>query len=164
MHKKRSAMDVDELLMLAVRAIRQNNSKQAMEYTKRALDTAPDNAQAHHVLGGLHASNGDFAQAVGAMTRAVELDPQLAVARFQLGLLHLTSGRVPEASTIWDPLETLGEDHPLHLFKKGMLHLVANEFQQCIDDLERGISLNTENAALNRDMHKVVERARRALA
>lgn len=163
MSKKRSALDVDELLMFAVRAIRQNKPEQAMKYTKRALKTAPDNAQAHHVLGGLHASNGDFDQAVGAMNRAVELDPDLSVARFQLGLLHLTSGRIPEASAIWDPLDTLGEDHPLYLFKKGMLHLVKNEFQQCIDTLERGIPLNTENAALNKDMQKVVERARQAL-
>ena len=163
MKKKRSTLDVDELLMLAVRAIGKNDTKQAMDYVGRVVALAPENAQAYQLLGGLHASSGRFEQAAAALTRALDLDPRLSVARFQLGLLHLTSGRIPEATIVWDPLDTLGEDHPLHLFKRGMLHLIRDEFAQCVDDLERGISLNTESPALNKDMRNVIEKARRAI-
>ena len=163
MEKKPSTLDVDELLMLTARAIGKNDSKQAMDYVGRVLELAPENAQAYHLLGGLHASSARVDQAVAALTRALDLDPQLSVARFQLGLLQLTSGRIAEAAIVWHPLDSLGEDHPLHLFKRGMLHLIRDEFTQCVDDLERGISLNSENHALNKDMRKVMERARRAI-
>jgi Flp pilus assembly protein TadD len=159
---KGPSLDVEELLMLATRATQRGDTRKALSTLQRALAKAPDNAQAHLLLGGLQASAGRIDQALRFMTRAVELEPGFAAARFQLGLLHLTSGDVAQAENIWQPLQQLAEDNPYRLFKQGMLHLVRDEFADCVANIEAGIEHNHENKALNREMARIAERARRA--
>lgn len=163
MSPRSSDMDVDELLMLAARATRRDETQRALDYVSRALQLQPTNAAALHLRGGLHASLRDYGRALQDFERAVECDPDLGVARFQLGLLHLTSGRITEADAAWQRLDELAESHPLRLFKQGMLHLVRDEFQDCLEALQRGMTANRENQSLNRDMQVIVTRVQAAL-
>lgn len=157
-----SRLDDQELLHLALRASNENHHEEAINYLKQAIELAPKNAKAHYMLGAEHAEIGLYDRAAEEMAKAVDLDSNLVTASFQLGLLHVTSARVKEAEEAWKPLDKLGEDNPLYLFKKGMLHLVRDEFEECIATLEKGISLNTFNEALNNDMRRVVNDARSA--
>lgn len=155
-------LDVDELMHLALHATNHDQPGQAVEYLKRVVELDPDHGKAYYLLGALHAEIGLYDRAVEEMSRAVELEPDLPTAHFQLGLLHATSGRVAEAETAWRPLDALGENDPLFLFKRGMLHLLNDRFAECIEDLTRGISLNTMNEALNNDMQRIVAEAEKA--
>jgi tetratricopeptide (TPR) repeat protein len=149
-------LDADELLHLAIRASESGQHEESLSCLKRALEQAPKNGKIHYMLGAEHAQIGLYDRAAEDMAKAVELEPELYTAHFQLGLLHITSGRVAQAESVWTALDKLSPDHPLYLFKTGMLHLARDEFDQCAQNLKRGISLNTSNAALNNDMQRIL--------
>jgi len=155
--KTASKLDDQELLHLALRASNENRHEDAINYLKQAIELAPDNAKAHYMLGAEHAEIGLYDRAAEEMAKAVELEPGLVTACFQLGLLHITSARVAEAEEAWKPLDKLGEKNALYQFKKGMLHLARDEFDESIAALEKGISLNNFNEALNRDMRGMLQ-------
>lgn len=156
MPAKGQRLDVDELLHLAIHASQQNQYEQTIEFLKHALEIDGSNAKVHYLLGAQHAEIGLYDRAAEDMARAIELDPTLVTARFQLGLLYLTAGRVTEAANTWLPLNTLGVDHPLYLFKAGLEHLVRDEFDACIEALQKGINANKINNALNTDMQRII--------
>ena len=159
-----SAPDAEELLHLALAAMRENRDDDAIAHLKRGIAVAPDDGNLHYLLGSLHAQAGRHERAIDEMSKAVRLAPQLETARFQLGLLQLTSGGVDAAVATWSALDALDAGHPLRLFKTGLLHLVRDEFAECIDALRRGIADNDRHPALNRDMQRVVGKAEAALA
>jgi tetratricopeptide (TPR) repeat protein len=153
-------LDDEELLHLALRASNENRHEEAIAYLKQAIELSPGNAKAHYMLGAEHAEIGLYDRAAAEMAKAVQLDPGLVTAQFQLGLLHITSARVQEAEEAWKPLDKLGANNPFYLFKTGMLHLARDEFEACIEALEKGIALNQQNPALNNDMRRVIDDVR----
>lgn len=150
------SLDAEELLHIALAASKQGRSEDVIRALKRAIELAPEDGRLHYMLGAEHAQLGLYERAIEEMHRAVEIAPQLDTAHFQLGLLHITSGRVQEAADAWRALDGLGEANPLYLFKTGLLHLARNEFQECGTYLRRGMAANTSNAALNKDMERVL--------
>lgn len=149
-------LDADELLQLAIRASGADNHEESISYLKRAVGVAPKNGKVHYMLGAEHAQIGLYERAMEEMKRAVDLEPTLYTAHFQLGLLLVTAGRPDQAKAAWQALDNLGPNDPLYLFKSGLLHLVSDEFPQAMDQLKKGLSLNTTNEALNRDMRRVL--------
>ena len=166
MHAQRgNPFDTDELLHLAIRATDNNQTDKAIEYLKQILDMEPKNGTALYFLGAVHAGLGMYERAVADMSTAMALNPNLPpTAPFQLGLLYMTMQRVDEARQTWSALDDLGEQDPLFLFKRGMLHLAEDQFDECISDLQQGISLNEAHEHLNRDMQGIIERAEAARA
>lgn len=159
MENKASRLDADELLHLALN-VSKDNAESAITYLKRALELAPADARVHYLLGAEHAQIGMYDKAAEEIALAVSLDPKLYTAHFQLGLLHLTSGNTEEALNAWKALDVLEESNFLLIFKKGLSHLIKDELQPGIDCLERGISLNSINPALNKDMMRVIAEVR----
>jgi len=154
-------LDAAELTHLAIKALRQKRDDDALAFLRRAIERDPNDAKPYVLIGGILASNRQYAEAIQAMTRAVALDPQLWGARFQLGLLHFTSGDVPQARSVWQALDDLDENHPLRLFKTGMLHIANWEFDQCVATIERGIA-RCDTPSLNKDMRLVIDKAKAA--
>jgi protein O-GlcNAc transferase len=64
-----------------------------------ALQAAPDNAGAWHLLGQLLHGEGDTQAAITHITRALQLDPSLAGAAFNLAVLYEQAGHPGEAET-----------------------------------------------------------------
>lgn len=158
-------LDIDELMHLALRAVNGNQDDLAIDYLKQVIERDPSNGLAYYLLGAVHAGLGMYDRAAEEMTKAIHVDPNVPpTAYFQLGLLQLTLGRIAEAEEVWQALDNRGEDDFLFLFKRGMLHLVADEFEACVHDLQRGIELNDFNEKLNVDMRKFVAKAQAAMA
>lgn len=151
-----TALDDDELLHLVLHAMRGDRHEEAINLLKRTLETYPESAQAHYLLGAERAQIGLYERAVDEMATAVRLDPRLATARFQLGLLHLTAGRHQEAQSVWTPLDQLAASDPLRVFMSALVHLIRDERAQCIDALRHGIEVNKANQALNDDMRRLL--------
>lgn len=154
-----TTLDGEELVHLAIKASEGGNHEAAISYLKRALDLAPNNVNAHYLLGAEHAELGMFERAIADMQQAVELGITLPTAHFQLGLLHISSGHPSEAIEAWKSLDKLGPENPLYLFKTGLIHLANDEFPECIAALEKGIEANTEHDALNHDMRNILHQA-----
>jgi tetratricopeptide (TPR) repeat protein len=151
-------LDPEELIRLAVAASDRNDSAQAISLLKRAVAAQPDFAHAHYLLGAEHAQLGMFERAIEDMTSALQYDPDLHAARFQLGLLLLTSRQPDKAADVWQPLDGLGPEHYLVRFRDGLIRLARDDFDGCEACLRAGVAANTENAPLNADMEKILEK------
>ncbi|WP_157215369.1 tetratricopeptide repeat protein [Flavisphingomonas formosensis] len=124
------------------------------------LGEFPRDPRLHFLEGSLLAARQDYAQARLAMRKAVDIAPDFAIARFQLGFLLLTSGEAHAAQEAWGPLFGLPDEEPLRLFARGLSHMIRDEFDEAIEHLERGITRNTENLPLNRDMRLLIDEMR----
>lgn len=156
-------LDTEELQHLALEAMGHGDNKEALALLKQAVASDQSNGQVFYLLGAVHAQIGMYERAIVDMSRAVELLPDLYPAHFQLGLLYLTSGKVEEAKAAWKPLEALDSEHPFELFRKGLEFLVVDDFEACIQYLEKGIERNQINLPLNEDMAKVIKSSQEAL-
>jgi tetratricopeptide (TPR) repeat protein len=125
---------------------------------RRAVLNDPRNGELRYLLGVEMAQQRDYDGAVLELSAAIALSPYLHVARFQLGLLHLTLAQPQHCVAVLAPLESLEDDAPLKLFKRGLEALIKDDFADCLQQLRRGIELNTQNEPLNRDMALLIER------
>ena len=129
-----------------------------LEQLRQAALQDPRNGRLRYLLGAEMAQQRDYAGAVLELSAAIALDPFLHAARLQLGLLHLTRNEPQHMLTVLAPLEELQDDSPLKHFKRGLEALARDDLSSCLAALRHGIGLNTQNAALNRDMALIVER------
>lgn len=148
----------EEALQRASAALAAHDTATAFAALDDALVAQPGSAVPHFLRAAEFARTGRIDDAENAFTLALVQDPSLHIARFQLGLLHLTSGKPAHAILAWQGLDSLPETHALRLFAKGLAQLAQDRFDEARDALERGMRANTDNAALNEDMGKVIEK------
>jgi tetratricopeptide (TPR) repeat protein len=132
--------------------------------TDRLIGRYPDDPRLHFLRGSILAGIGRSIEALPALRRAVDLAPDFAIARFQLGFFQLTSGEAADALGTWGPLAFLPDDHYLRIFVGGLTHLIRDEFADAIEQLEKGIALNSENPPLNRDMQLIIDQTKPLLS
>lgn len=125
---------------------------------RRALAANPGSSQLLYLVGAELAQLGQYDDATAALTSAVAIDPSLHTARLQLGLLHLTLGQSERSVAVLASLDALADDNPLRHFKNGLQALAADQLDECVASLRRGIALNHTNAALNDDMMRIITR------
>lgn len=164
MSTSESALDAEELMHLALRAMDADNNEEAITYLKRALVLAPNEGRLHFLLGAVHAEIGLDERAIAELTRAAQLAPELHTAHFQLGTLLLKHGEVDRATQAWRPLDVLDRNHPLYLFKSALTRLAEGDYAQCIAELKQGIARNDENEFLNVEMREVLAKTEALLA
>ena len=163
MNTQDSLLDTDELLHLAINASESNNVDNAIKYLKEAVQLSPDNGKVHFLLGAMHAEIGLYDRAIADMASAIKYEPSLYTAVFQLGLLYMTQGNLSDAEKTWEGLDELGDTNYLYLFKTGLLMLSNNDFENAIEYLDKGISVNKENMPLNKDMLRVLTQTKENL-
>ena len=156
-------LDAEELMHLALEAMKHDRDDEALLFLKRALAQEPEDGRVHYLLGALHAALGMTGRAITEMTRATELRPDLGLARFQLGLLHMTAGESEQARSAWVPLNQLSEDDALRVFGDGMTRFLDADYGAAIALLKRGIELDESAESLNANMMQVIEHAQAAL-
>lgn len=131
-----------------------------LQRLRAAIVRDPVNAELRYLLGAELAQRREYSEAVQQMRAALDIDPKLHFARLQLGLLYLSMSQPDVSLAIWAPLEELDENAPLKAFKRGLEALIRDDFPACIGFLQRGISLNKQNAPLNYDMSQLIDRVR----
>lgn len=151
------SLDGEELLHLALQASGTGQHENAVLLLKRLLAQEPENTRALYLLGAEHAQIGLYDRAKEEIRKAIDLDPSMHAARFQLGLLHISSGEVSSGLEVLAPLSRVADNEPFYSFARGLEFLVRDEFTECRDALEQGISANNTNVPLNDDMRKILE-------
>jgi len=152
-----STLDQRELIHVALDAIKRQDGGMALACLKEATARPDSIAISHFLLASQYAQLQMMDRAVEEFEAAIAMDPGLAIARFQLGLLLLSSGNAERANDVLTPLTVPGGDEALAHFANGLLHLIRDEFSETVRYLNEGIRLNTENAALNNDMQKIID-------
>lgn len=150
------SLDSEELLHLALQASRTGQHENTVLLLKRLLVEEPNNARALYLLGAEHAQIGLYDRAKEEIGKAVDLDPGMHAARFQLGLLYISSGQVAPALDVLAPLSLAPDNEPFYSFARGLEFLVNDQFSECREALELGISANKSNEPLNDDMRKIL--------
>jgi tetratricopeptide (TPR) repeat protein len=154
-----SALDAEELMHLALRALDADANEEAITFLKRALVLAPNDGRLHFLLGAVHAEIGLDERAIVELSRAVELAPELLTAHFQLGALFLRRGDADRAAQAWRPLAALDRNHPLARFTSALTRLAEGDYTQCIAQLRQGLASDAVEDALRAEMHEVLSRA-----
>lgn len=151
-------LDVEELLHLAIHYSEKGQHEKAIDFIKAVLEKDPENARAEYFLGAIYAELHMFDQAKLKMEGAIRKGINLPAADFQLGLLYATSLQPEKAKQAWAPLQKLPKNNPLFLFQRGITALLEDRFEDCIQDLQHGISLNRFNEQLNNDMRGIIQK------
>lgn len=120
------------------------------------LERHPDDPRLHFMLGSVFADKAEYIKAHAALSRALELAPDYTLARYQLGFFELTSGETDNALSTWGPILKAPKDNYLRVFVEGMVLVIGDNFSEAIAMLEKGIALNQENPAINRDIELLV--------
>src|SRR3954451_9538247 len=141
-----------------------DNAQNDIESLRKAVLNDPRNAELRYLLAAEYAQAGDYDSAVLEFSAAIALNPLLHVARFQLGLLHLTLGQPHHTTAVLAPLESLDDTAFLKHFKRGLESLIQDNFDACLQSLEKGIELNTVLPPLNRDMRLLIDKIHASLA
>ena len=148
----------EQLVQRAIQASVAGDNATSIRLLQQAIARPDRIGVAHFLLGSAYAQVEQYADAIGEMETAVLLDPNLHIARLQAGLLHMTCANPARATQLFSPLLSLGENDALACFAQGLLLLIEDRFAESIVQLQRGMSLNTTNAALNGDMQKLIDR------
>lgn len=143
-------------LLAGVLEIVRTDDERGLARLDELLAQYPTDAQLHFLRGSVLAGVKRYDEARVAMRQAVDLAPLYTVARFQLGLLELSSGDGAAADTTLEPLEQLGGANALALFARGLRFLMRDEMESALAALREGITRNTENPLINRDMQLIV--------
>ena len=122
-----------------------------------------DEAQLRYLQAADSAAQRRYDDAENEFIAALHLNPSLHTARFQLGLLQLTCAHPDKAQATWVPLHQASSPAELRHFVLGLEALIVDNFKECVAQLQVGISLNTTNAALNRDMEMMITRIHEVL-
>jgi tetratricopeptide (TPR) repeat protein len=150
-------LEVEELLHLALEALRQREHDKAISLLKRGLEAAPRDARLLYLLGAEHAQIGLYHRAIDEISRSIDIDPNVPSARFQLGLLRLFRGEGAAALAAWESLSRLSEDDPLRVCAQGLSHLIGNDSSACTEHLRRGITLAAGNPGLAESMQRILD-------
>lgn len=153
----------DEVLAQIIDGMRSDPEGQ-LEPIDVLLADFPEDARLHFLRGSILAGAGRLIEAYGSLSRAVEIAPDYALARFQLGLFQLTSGEPENALDTFGRLDRLPDGHYLRKFVDGLRCLIRDDFVGTVENLKRGIQLNTENPPMNNDMQLLVDQCQQLIS
>lgn len=124
---------------------------------EQALEQYPNSANLLYLSASVAVENNDMDSAIDGFIKVLELAPGYDVARFQFAFLATTLGQHDVALQHFDYLANTTQTDYLHQFSTGFCHLLKdNNESAAIADIQRGISNNKDNHALNGNMAKVI--------
>ncbi|HEY2345496.1 MAG TPA: tetratricopeptide repeat protein [Xanthomonadaceae bacterium] len=147
-------LDNEELLRLALDAIRGDRDADAVVMLKTLLEREPGHVYAHYLLAAQHAQLGMMAQAEAGFRAVVAMAPEFAVARFQLAQLLLVTGRAGEARQCFATL--LGHPDAMGAFARALMAAAVDDRDGSIRELQAGLALPQPIPALAADMKRLL--------
>lgn len=98
----------------------ENRTEEAIDYARRATEAAPNEAEAHCMLGHL-LIEGNTELAIEHLARAISIQPDLGKAHFSLGLAWKRRGSLSSAEQSFARAHQLTPEDPLPPFNLGLL-------------------------------------------
>lgn len=111
----------------------------------KALSVAPDNAEAHLLMGQIKNFTGRTAEGIAECERALALNPNVAVAHAQIGLAKLIIGRSEETEDhVKEALRLSPRDTSAHSWMgiAGLAKLLLGRDEEAVVRLRRAIEIN----------------------
>jgi tetratricopeptide (TPR) repeat protein len=130
-----------------LRAGQNGKHDQAVRHYEKAVEIAPDYAQAWNNLGSEYRLLNRYEKAELALRRALALEPQSALARLNLGMLHMGRGEVEAARrNLEAAVEATSELAQAHLLL-GLIAYQARELEAAATRFRRALELDAVASA-----------------
>jgi FkbM family methyltransferase len=113
---------------------------------RNALDSAPDHADAHYLLGSLLGESGRLDEALEHLRESARLDPSAAAARSDMGNVYRIQGRLDEAEAAYRDAVAIDAEFPNAHRNLGELLNFQGRVDDAIDCLARAASLMADDA------------------
>jgi len=133
------ALDGDELLHVALDAMRGERLGEALCMLKAFLLREPEHVHAGYLLAALHAQLGMRDRALGEFKAIVERDPGFALARFQWGQLLLETRQLALAKEVLAALDEQGGS--LAAYARALCALAEDRPEEAVQELSVGLEL-----------------------
>jgi len=132
----------DALHFLGVLRFQQHRAEEGLALIRRALEIAPDYADAHNNLGNILKERGDRAGARAAYQRVIELNPDHAGAHNNLGVLYRLADELEAAVVAYRRAAELAPGFPDTYFNLGNVLSEMRRFDEAVAAYREALRLN----------------------
>jgi tetratricopeptide (TPR) repeat protein len=132
----KSQTEVISLLQQTAGLIQNGKFTEAETVIRRAVTIAPNNADAHNLLGVVLDQKGSTAEAERAYRQALKINPKGVSPLANLGVLLAKSKREPEAIQIFEKVLQIKPDHPQATINLGFLYNATGNYKKAAAVLE----------------------------
>ena len=139
-----TADHLERTLAEASEALDQGNAAAATRLYRQAIEQAPDNFEAHLMLGSLLGESGQVPEAISVLERALALRPGDAGASLVLARIHSASGALDRAVQLLEAVED--EDAEL-LYTLGLFEEQRDNRDKALALIQRATELAPEDLA-----------------
>jgi tetratricopeptide (TPR) repeat protein len=143
----------------AQRALAAGDALAARRHVESILDSRPDDADAHYLLGSIEAAAGNEREAQDRLERALELNPDHVRALLDWAALAQRSGRVDEAHQRIERARILTPGDPAIILALAENRQRANDFDGALAAYERLVELLPESSSARFNLGMFYERA-----
>ncbi len=134
------------LLNNLANAYKKNNQlDEAIKHYLKAIELAPNYAQAHSNLANLYALQNKYEEALSHYIKATHAAPDFSSAHFNLGLLFLKNNQLDAAKTQFNNVLALNPDSIEAQFYLGVLYLEKNDLDKAEQALQIVIKHHNEH-------------------
>ncbi len=149
------------LLILAERKRRAGFLGDAEEFSRRAIESQPGNAEAIHNLGLIAHQSGKAHEAIAHLRRAIALAPDQALYHANLGEMCRLAGLTDEAISEGRRAVEIDPNYPSALSNLGIALFDQNKFEDALGYLDRAVALQPDFAKAHSNRGNALLRLRR---
>jgi tetratricopeptide (TPR) repeat protein len=148
----------DELKVVAADYVMLGDYSDADKWFSQVVSEMPEDADAWYLLGRTRYSESDFARAISAFERALTLRPGYVEAENNIGLAWKELNNREKARAAFQTAIDWQGESPVDaqpFLNLGILLADANEYQQALSVLTKGLSLAPKNPSFHEELGKV---------
>ena len=138
------ASEGERLMILAVQAAVNGDSKKSLEHTEQLAAKYPRDARARTLLGFAYSTQQEFDKAVSQLTKATELDPSYSPAWNLLGYVNMPQGKYSEAETAFKKYIELVPNDPNPYDSYAEMLMRTGRFDESIVQYKKALSIDPD--------------------
>jgi tetratricopeptide (TPR) repeat protein len=136
------ASEGERLMILALQAGANGDSKMSLEYNRQLAAKYPRDARAQTLLGNAYANQQEFDKAVSQLTKATELDPSYSPAYNTLGYAYMPQGKYSDAETAFKKYIELVPNDPNPYDSYAEMLMRMGRFDESIVQYKKALSVD----------------------
>jgi tetratricopeptide (TPR) repeat protein len=136
------ASEGERLMILALQAGANGDSKKSLEYSQELVARYPRDARAQTQLGNAYANQQEFDKAASQLTKATALDPSYTLAYNSLGYAYMPQGKYSEAETAFKKYIELVPNDPNPYDSYAEMLMRTGRFDESIVQYQKALSVD----------------------
>jgi chemotaxis protein methyltransferase CheR len=139
------ALGIEAVLERARKDLKEGRPDRVVEAAGSILDADPNNAEAHLLLGYVHADTGDYERALAECHKALAIDPLLPVPRYILGIIYQRQGDFVRAISELKKTVYIDADFALAHLNLANIYKSQRQFDAAAKEYENALKALKEN-------------------